>query len=780
MKKLKEKFNDNEKGEELQEIFEVNDSDQDKILTDKNQKIKELNNKIESINKHNKLIPGKKSPKCTIKKFLFIIFSLLVILSIAMVILFKYFKYFFKKPAKIKIEKYNECQWFIDGKNYFEDLFDKLMQANNSIYISDWWLSPELFLIRPVNIAPYLEMVKNNIIENDKIENMTRLMDVLNYKAKQGVKIYILIYKEFSISLTIDSSHTENIFNKLDKNIKITRYPSLETLLWSNHEKLVIIDQVIAYVGGLDLCWGRYDNNQHPIYEATNEDNIYEFPFIDYANNRIQDFSNLEKYYIENVPRENTPRMPWHDVHSRIIGIAVQDLINHFKQRWNYANSENNQLRILSSKQDDLTIKNNYNDNLTKELIKFNALNNNYIIKNKTSENAFILLEEDEEIYINSTNSSLDKNKTLINEKYKKYFTEDIPPANIQVLRSASKWSSGIEKSEHSILDTYYRLIKNAKHYIYIENQFFISSSWNEEERENNENCINDIVKNKIAYYIRKRIEKAYRKNQNFKVYIFIPLLPAFKGDPEDSSTLKVILKYTYASINRNFGLSIIEQLEKIMGDKWTNYIGFFSLRNHGLINNIPKTEIIYIHSKIMIIDDKTVLIGSGNINDRSMLGDRDSEIDVMIEEKQEFTNIKSRTQFVMNGKINYKAANFAVELRKELMAEHLGISQNDPILVDPVSDKLFSLFIKRANNNTKIYRYIFRCYPDDSFWSFQSIKDYYKIKNSEKAENLLKKYNKLKDKILGHIVEFPLFFLKDETLKTWISISQTMIEIFT
>ena len=181
-----------------------------------------------------------------------------------------------------------------------------------------------------------------------------------------------------------------------------------------------------------------------------------------------------------------------------------------------------------------------------------------------------------------------------------------------------------------------------------------------------------------------------------------------------------------------------------------------------------------------MIIDDKTVLIGSGNINDRSMLGDRDSEIDVMIEEKQEFTNIKSRTQFVMNGKINYKAANFAVELRKELMAEHLGISQNDPILVDPVSDKLFSLFIKRANNNTKIYRYIFRCYPDDSFWSFQSIKDYYKIKNSEKAENLLKKYNKLKDKILGHIVEFPLFFLKDETLRTWISISQTMIEIFT
>ena len=78
----------------------------------------------------------------------------------------------------------------------------------------------------------------------------------------------------------------------------------------------------------------------------------------------------------------------------------------------------------------------------------------------------------------------------------------------------------------------------------------------------------------------------------------------------------------------------MIEQLEKIMGSKWKNYIGFFSLRNHALVNNVPKTEIIYIHSKLIIIDDKTVLIGSANINDRSMLGNRDSELAIIIDEK--------------------------------------------------------------------------------------------------------------------------------------------------
>lgn len=32
-------------------------------------------------------------------------------------------------------------------------------------------------------------------------------------------------------------------------------------------------------------------------------------------------------------------------------------------------------------------------------------------------------------------------------------------------------------------------------------------------------------------------------------------------------------------------------------------------------------------HSKIMIIDDCMTLIGSANINDRSLLGSRDSEV---------------------------------------------------------------------------------------------------------------------------------------------------------
>lgn len=42
-------------------------------------------------------------------------------------------------------------------------------------------------------------------------------------------------------------------------------------------------------------------------------------------------------------------------------------------------------------------------------------------------------------------------------------------------------------------------------------------------------------------------------------------------------------------------------------------------------------TEIIYVHSKLMIIDDRMCICGSANINDRSLHGARDSEFCLVI-----------------------------------------------------------------------------------------------------------------------------------------------------
>lgn len=62
-------------------------------------------------------------------------------------------------------------------------------------------------------------------------------------------------------------------------------------------------------------------------------------------------------------------------------------------------------------------------------------------------------------------------------------------------------------------------------------------------------------------------------------------------------------------------------------------YIKFFSLRNHAILEETqtPVEEIIYIHAKLMIVDDRYLILGSANINDRSMLGSRDHEIGLFI-----------------------------------------------------------------------------------------------------------------------------------------------------
>ena len=44
----------------------------------------------------------------------------------------------------------NKCKWYSDAHFYFEDIFEALTNAKNEVYITDWYLSPELYLKRPV------------------------------------------------------------------------------------------------------------------------------------------------------------------------------------------------------------------------------------------------------------------------------------------------------------------------------------------------------------------------------------------------------------------------------------------------------------------------------------------------------------------------------------------------------------------------------------------------------------------------------------------------------
>ena len=141
-------------------------------------------------------------------------------------------------------------------------------------------------------------------------------------------------------------------------------------------------------------------------------------------------------------------------------------------------------------------------------------------------------------------------------------------------------------------------------------------------------------LENKIVECLVERITRAHNKGEKFRVIVVLPLLPGFEGNIADpaSTVLRIQVHHQYNSISRG-GKSLHEQLSFIPNIR--DYIGFYGLRQSEMINGTPMTEIIYVHSKLMIVDDKRCIIGSANINDRSLLGTRDSELACIIEENQ-------------------------------------------------------------------------------------------------------------------------------------------------
>ncbi|XP_026522250.1 phospholipase D1 [Notechis scutatus] len=686
------------------------------------------------------------------------------------------------------IQENTLAKWYVNAKGYFEDVANAMEAAKEEIFITDWWLSPEIFMKRPVMEG-----------------NRWRLDCILRRKAQQGVKIFVILYKEVELALGINSEYTKRTLMRLHPNIKVMRHPdhvSSTVYLWAHHEKLVIIDQSIAFVGGIDLAYGRWDDNEHrltdvgsvkrmtatksessvnlssfaetvqpqmetpittplqgcsddapevsrmkgvgrpkkfarfSIYRQLHRHTMHRVDSVssvdsdsckgsvhslktgvgellgetrfwhgkDYCNFVFKDWVQLDKPFADFIDRYTMPRMPWHDIASVVHGKAARDVARHFIQRWNFT-------KIMKS--------------------KYRSLSYPFL---------------------------LPKSQRTADEL--NYQVPEAVNAKVQVLRSAADWSAGIKYHEESIHSAYVNVIENSKHYIYIENQFFIS-------------CADDkLVSNRIGDAIAHRILKAYRENKRYRVYVVIPLLPGFEGDISTGggNALQAIMHFNYRTMCRGEN-SILGQLKAEIGDQWINYLSFCGLRNYAELEGKLITELIYVHSKLLIADDNTVIIGSANINDRSMLGKRDSEMAVIVED----TNMVAS---VMNGE-DFKAGRFAQSLRLQCFRVVLGSSIDLNDIQDPISDKFFKeVWVATAARNATIFEKVFRCLPSDEVNNLSHLRDFIS-KPKLACENPTKATEELK-KIRGFLVQFPFRFLDEENLLPSVGTKESMVPMET
>ncbi|XP_062081905.1 phospholipase D zeta 1-like [Humulus lupulus] len=733
-------------------------------------------------------------------------------------------------PQRGLIEDGSQAQWFVDGKAAFEAIASAIEDAKSEIFITGWWVCPELYLRRPFD---------SNF--------SSRLDALLEVKAKQGVQIYVLLYKEVAIALKINSSYSQRKLLNTHENVKVLRYPdhlSSGVYLWSHHEKLVIVDYQICFIGGLDLCFGRYDTIEHKVGDCP----PIIWPGKDYYNPRESEPNSWEDTMKDELERGKYPRMPWHDVHCAVWGPSCRDIARHFVQRWNHAkrNKAPNEQAIpllmphhhmviphymgisreidVESKraeenQNDFGRQNSFCslsplqdiplllpqehdgllDSHLEQTLLVNGLHENhnimyqpkgtcedYLFSDKNQEVEALVPEMDihSEMFLDMEEEA--QHKTTNSDEWWENLeeTNPRPSANddsgevgprtacrCQVIRSVSQWSAGTSQTEESIHKAYCSLIERAEHFVYIENQFFISGLSEDE-----------IIQNRVLEALYRRILRAHKEQKCFRVIVVIPLLPGFQGglDDGDAATVRALMHWQYRTISWE-KTSIMHNLSVLLGPKAHDYISFYGLRSHGrLFEGGPlATSQVYVHSKLIIVDDRVALIGSSNINDRSLLGSRDSEIGVLIEDN-EFVNS------TMNGQ-PWKAGKFSYSLRCFLWSEHLDLHAEEITKIsDPVLDSTYrDLWLATAKKNSTIYQDVFSCVPNDLIHSraaFRQCMAHWKEKLGHTtidmgiAPEKLELYEDGKVKLIdsserlkaikGHLVCFPLEFMCQEDLR--------------
>ena len=178
----------------------------------------------------------------------------------------------------------NKVDVLIEGSAYFPALEEAIRGAKRSVLIAGWCITPAFALVRS--------------------EPPVLLCEALG-EAAESVDVRVLLWAGAPVPAF--SPRRGLVRAGRDELVRGTRIKaaldSNERPMHCHHEKIVVIDDEVAFVGGIDLTdlgGDRYDTPEHPA----------------------------------------RGRMGWHDVASRLRGPAVADVACHVAQRWQAVTGE--------------------------------------------------------------------------------------------------------------------------------------------------------------------------------------------------------------------------------------------------------------------------------------------------------------------------------------------------------------------------------------------------------------------------------------------------------
>ena len=303
---------------------------------------------------------------------------------------------------------------------------------------------------------------------------------------------------------------------QLRKDADFLAYPA------SHHQKSCIIDDLVAYCGGLDITTARLDNHKH------NPGN----------------------------------KMSWHDIHCSVQGEIVKDLKRNFIGRWNH---EMTPFQEFVESANEVRIKKGVTQLPNPEITEL-------------TDTGF-------------------QGRTFLSNSY------------AQMLRTLTEESSFYTTPSiirNDIEKAYEKAINNATSFIYIENQYF------------------------RALEISKWLVDKSKDTPGLQLIIVLPVAP-------EEARMKVLDEAT------THGLALQLESLNFLQDNFDGDIGIYSMVQNKpakkkKLTNHCGSEMIYVHSKLLIIDDYYCMIGSPNANLRSFRVDTELAVGwVSVSDVKEF-----------------------------------------------------------------------------------------------------------------------------------------------
>ncbi len=196
-----------------------------------------------------------------------------------------------------RVARADRLAFLVEAAAYFPAFADAVAKARRSVTILAWDIDSRVRLRRDGEVVAGRPETLAEVLEGALAANPQLEVRVLAWKP---AAIYTF-EREFFQTLKLEWLTDSRFHFKVD-----ARYPPHTSL----HEKVVVVDDEVAFLGGIDLTLRRWDTSAHRRDE------------------------------VERVSAHGDHYRPFHDLHAVVSGEAARVLAEHARERWRRATGE--------------------------------------------------------------------------------------------------------------------------------------------------------------------------------------------------------------------------------------------------------------------------------------------------------------------------------------------------------------------------------------------------------------------------------------------------------